>query len=182
MTLSKTDRQKNLDEALLLLMEDLHGCSVSIMGAFINERFLDSRILRTTWDELKERHLVRETNSRYMYTLSGNGWIQGLKLRGEYCTDELKAITRKLSAALKDKLKGRQCEEMVTVAEVAEKSGLPEAFIRNAIESDLIHELFGTKGATWASDEDRGKFISIPVGFGQKPLDPDPPITAESAR
>jgi hypothetical protein len=71
---------------------------------------------------------------------------------------------------------------MVTVAEVADKSGLPEAFIRNAIESDLIHKLLGRKGATWASNEDRGKFITIPVGFGQEPLDPDPPITAESAR
>ena len=73
MTLSKTDRQKNLDEALLLLMDDLHGCSISIMGSFIDERSLGNRILPTTWDELKEHHLVRETNSRYTYTLSGNG-------------------------------------------------------------------------------------------------------------
>lgn len=88
MTLSKETRRQNLREAILLLMDNLHGRS--IMEAFIDERFLDNRILPTTWEEMKKQYLVRETNSRFTYALSGPGWIAGLKLRGEFDTDELK--------------------------------------------------------------------------------------------
>lgn len=167
MTLSKEARWQNLREAVQLLMDNLHGRS--IMEVFISERS-DPRILPVTWDELKKRYLIRETNSRYMFTLSGPGWIEGLKLRDEFDTAEMKAMTGKLCAALKDRVKGRQYEALVHVAQLAADSGLPEAFIRNAIESDLIHEQFGTEGAAWASYEDRGKLVRIPVGFGTPPL------------
>jgi hypothetical protein len=167
-TLSKVARWQNIGEAILLLMHNLQGRS--IMEEFIDERFMDNRILPTTWAELKERHLVRETSIRYGYTLSGPGWIAGLKLRDEFDTDELKAMTGKLCAALKDIVKGRQDEAIVHVTELADDSDIAEAFIRNAIESDLIRELFGTKGAAWASYEDRGKFIVVPIGFGTEPL------------
>ena len=74
------------------------------------------------------------------------------------------------SKALKDKIKGRQFEAAVHVEELAAESGLPAAFVRNAIDSDLIAELFGIKGAAWASFEDRAKFVSIPVDLGMEPL------------
>ena len=62
MTLPIDARRQNLREAILLLMDNLHGRS--IMEAFIDERSIDSRILPTTWDELKEHYLVRPTGSR----------------------------------------------------------------------------------------------------------------------
>ena len=166
MTLSKDARRQNLDEAILLLMDALHGRS--IMEVFIDERSVDPRILPTTWGELKERGLVKETNSRYTYVLSGPGWIKGLKLRGKFDSDKLNVMTGGLCAALKDRVKGRQDEAFVQVAQLAADSGLPEAFIRNAVESDLIREKFGTKGARWASGS--LNFIVVPVGFGMEPF------------
>jgi hypothetical protein len=168
MTKSREDRLASIDEAILLLMDNLHGRS--IMEVFIDERFMDDRILSTTWDELKDRYFVRETNSRYTYTLSGLGWIIGLKLRGDFETDALKGMAGALCAALKDRVKGRQDDAMVQVAELAVETGIPEAFIRNAVEADLFYELFGTKGAAWASFEDRRRFILIPRGFGMQLL------------
>ena len=168
MTLSQEARRKNLHEAILLLMENLHG--QSFMEEFIDERHLDRRISPTTWKELRDQHFVRETNSRYTYTLSGPGWIAGLKLRGEFDSNELKELTGKLCGALKDRVKGRSSEELVSVAELSAATGIPEAFIRNAVESDLIGELFSIKGAAWESYEDRGKFIHIPEDFGMRLL------------
>ena len=165
MTLSKDARRQNLDDAVLMLMENL--CGRSIMESFIDERFLDAGILPTTWEELKARYLVRTTNVRCMYTLSGLGWIHGLKLRDEFDSAEMRELAGRLCAALKDKVKGRRSDEMVSVAELAAETKIPESFIRNAVESNLIEKLFGVKDAEW---EDRGKFINIPLIFGMRPL------------
>src|ERR1700676_1077870 len=100
MTLSKEVRWRNLEEAILLLMDEL--CGRSILEVFIEEQYLDDRIQPTTWDELKERYLVRQTNVQSIYTLSGPGWLAGLKLRNEFDTDDLKAMAGKLCGALKD--------------------------------------------------------------------------------
>jgi len=169
MTLSRDARRKNLEDALLILMDDVG--SQTFLTAFINERSLDSRILPTTWLELKNQYLVREAmyGSGY-YTLTGSGWIAGLKLLNQFDTPEMKLRAGKLCAALKDRVKGRQYEQMATVGEIATKADLSEDFVRDAIESDLIRELFGTKGAGWAAPDGRGKFIEIPVDFGHPDL------------
>ena len=82
----------------------------------------------------------------------------------QFDTPEMTSKAGKLCAALKDRVKGRQYEQIVHVSEIATETDLSEDFVRDAIESDLIRELFGTKGAGWATPEDRGKFIEIPVG------------------
>jgi hypothetical protein len=169
MSLSKEARLQNLEEAILLLMNKLHGRC--FMGVFIDERYdVDERILPTTWEELKDQCFVRQTNTRWLYTLSGRGWITGLKLLSQFDTDELKAKVGTLCAVLKAKVKGRAHDNFATVDEVARESGLPDDFVRDAIESDLIRELFGTKGAEWGGYEDRGRFIRIPSDFGLAPL------------
>jgi hypothetical protein len=169
MSLSKNERMKNLEDSLLLLMDNVYEPQ-SIMEVFIDERFLDRRILPTTWTELKRCGLVRQCDTGSYFTLSGRGWLTALRLRGLLETPEMKATAGKLSAALKDRVKGRQCPDLVHVAEVANNAELSEAFVRNAIESRLIEELFGTIGADWAGFEDRGKFIEIPNDFGLSPL------------
>jgi hypothetical protein len=165
MSLSKEARFQNLEQAILVLMGALH--SQCFMGVFIDERYdVDERILPTTWKELKDRYLVRQTNSRWSYTLSGRGWIIGLKLLGQFDTDEMKGKVGRLCAVLKAKVKGRSDDNYATVDEVAKESGLTDDFVRDAIESDLIRELFCTTGAEWGGYEDRGKFIRIPNDFG----------------
>lgn len=168
MSLSKEARLQNLDEAIRLLMGRLHG--VCFMGVFIDERYdVDERILPTTWEELKSRSLVRQTNSRWSYTLSGRGWIVGLKLLGQFDTDEMKDKVGALCAVLKAKVNGRAHANYAAVGDIAKESGLSDDFVRDAIESDLIRELFGTKGAEW-SPHDRGRSIRIPSDFGLLPL------------
>lgn len=169
MSLSKEARFKNLEEAILLLMDNLQG--QCFMGVYIDERYdVDERILATTWKELKDQYLVTPTNIRWSYTLSGRGWIRGLKLLGQFDTDEMKGNVGMLCAVLKAKVKGRAHDNYATVDEIAKESGLSDKFVRDAIESDLIGELFGTTGAKWGAHEDRGKFIQIPNDFGLPPL------------
>lgn len=167
-TLSKEVRIEKLDEAILFLMSKLHGRS--ILEVFIQERYLDHRILPSTWDELKRRHLVRETNGQSIYTLSGPGWIAGLKLCNEFDTPELRATTGRLCAALKGRVKGREYRAIAHVDELAADSGVPAAFIRNAIESDLIGQLFNVIGADWVSHRHRATMVSIPRDFGMELL------------
>ena len=169
MSLSKEARLQNLEKAILLLMDELHGRC--FMGVFIDERYdVDKRILPTTWKELKDQCFVRQTNSHWSYTLSGRGWITGLKLLSRFDTDEMKAKVGRLCAVLKSKVKGRAHDSYATVDDIASESGLPGDFVRDAIESDLIRELFGTKGAEWDGHEGRGRFIRIPNDFGLPPL------------
>lgn len=167
MTLSTEARRQNLDEAILLLIGNLGNRS--IFEVFIEERVLDDRILPSTWDELKRRYLVRETNCRSIYTLSGPGWIVGLRLRNEFDTDELSAKTGRLCAALKDRVKSRKFNAVVRADQLAVDSGIEVAFIRNAIESDLIGQLFHVIGADWVHQY-RGTLVSIPRDFGLEPL------------
>ena len=168
MSLSKEARIQNLEDAIRLLMGRLHG--QCFMGVFLDERLdLGERILPTTWEELKSRYLVRQTNSRWSYTLSGRGWIAGLKLLGQFDTEEMKSKVGTLCAALKAKVKGRTHADYAEVGDVAKETGLSEDFVRDAIESDLSRELFGTKGAEW-SPQGRGRSIRIPNDFGLPPL------------
>ena len=168
MSFSKEARLQNIADAILLLMENTHG--QSFMGTFIDERSVDARILPTTWSELKTRYLVRETNCRWTYTLSGRGWILGLKLLGQFDTEQMKAKAGKLAGALKDRAKGRQYDNFAGVEEIAAETGLSDDFVRDAIESDLFGELFGRKGAEWAGPYDRGRTIRIPNDFGLEHL------------
>lgn len=170
MSLSKEARLKNLEDAVLLLMDNIHE-SQSIMEVFIDDRSLDARILPTTWNELRRYGFVREcNNSSFYYTLSGRGWLTALGIRGQLDTPDMKAKTGRLCAALKDRVKGRDHGVVVHVSEVAAGASLTEAFVRNAIESRLIQEIFGITGADWAGYDDRGKFILIPNDFGLEPL------------
>jgi hypothetical protein len=140
------------------------------MEVFIDERYLDSRILGTTWSQLKEQSLVRQANnSRWLYTLSGYGLLHGLKMRGEFDTEETRQKTGKLAAALKRRIKSvnRECDQFADVGELTTETGLSQEFIRNAIEASFIEELFGTRGAEWDSSG-RGRSIRIPNQFGHE--------------
>ena len=162
MTHSTKTRQADIERALLTFMGNLHDSS--ILEVFIEPDSHDT-ILPTTWNELIEQHLLRETNVPLVYTLSGEGWIMGLLLRSEYGTPQMREMAGKLCKTLKGRLKDRKQDEMATVDDVAAESGLPSAFIRNAIEANLIERLFDVKGASWASPQDRGRFINIPNDF-----------------
>lgn len=168
MSLSRETRLQKLAEALILLVKRAEGDC--FMGVFIDERFLPTEIHEAIWDELKERGFVRETNSKWSYTLSGYGWITGMKVLAQLETEEMEQKAGKLAAALKERVKGRHHDNFVAVSELAQETGLTEHFIRDAIESDLIGELFGRRGAEWAGPFDRGRNIRIPKRFGLEPV------------
>src|SRR5438309_12024306 len=100
MSLSDTDRKRNIDLALTLLMQGLGSPFDWQEHDSTEAKF--SGVHRTTWDELLERGFVRATTfDRYILTPSG--WIEGLKLSGTFQSAGFKEKTGRLSKALKDR-------------------------------------------------------------------------------
>ena len=76
-----------------------------------------------------------------------------------------------MSEALKKRVKAREESAFVGIVVLAKETGLPENFIFNAIESQLLEERFNMIGASWfGPGGDRTGVIGIPVVFGL-PLD-----------
>jgi hypothetical protein len=75
----------------------------------------------------------------------------------------------KLAATLKSYVKGRMEDGHAVVEEIARTSGLDEGFIKNAIESRLLDNCFGMRGAVWVSNA-HWWAVKIPRDFGLDPL------------
>jgi hypothetical protein len=80
---------------------------------------------------------------------------------------DLKAKLSKLTATMKDAVKGRHEDAYFYVHELAGASGLPENFIINVVESRIIDRCFNMRGAEW---EDYLKSVRVPLEFGLPPL------------
>jgi hypothetical protein len=168
MTLSREVRLKNIDDALRLMMHDLGDESI-LNVIFKTGTEMYAVILQTTWLELKNRGLVRGFGIPDAYQLTGRGWLQGLRVLEKLDAPELKEKTGKMGAVVKAVVKGRATKGFANVQILARESGLPEAFIQNAIDSDLFGHIFKRKGASWHRTS-RGLVVEIPIDFGQEPL------------
>ena len=73
----------------------------------------------------------------------------------------------RLSAALKDAVKGRSSPAFIYVDVLSNTSNVSENFIYNVIEGQALNFQFGISGATW---EHHGRLIRIPLDFGMRPL------------
>jgi len=130
-----------------------------------------AEIFPTTWDDLVDNGWLHPYEGRLspLYSLTGSGWIAALKLVGQWDSDELKKNAADLSATLKRYVEKRKTDVQVTVAQVTTESGLEENWIRNAIESHLIRELFHQIDAEWdPGDPTFNNHILIPRRFGHK--------------
>jgi hypothetical protein len=153
MSASDQDRRVNMALALRLMMLDLgepyewqeHDAKATKFDA----------VMRTTWDELAERGLVKpRTFDRY--ELTGPGWIAGLRITGAFDDDEFRRKAGALQKALKGRIKPENREQWGTAdrTEIAIETGLSEFFVYDAVDSHLLGELFGIIDAAWGEGDD----------------------------
>jgi len=163
MSLSNKEREENIFLAVRLMMQDLGEPYEWQEHDATTEKFAE--VYRTTWDDLAEWGLVKaRTFGRY--SLTGDGWIAGLKLVGLFDDVIFREKTGKLSKALKATVKnGREwgCADRM---ELASATGLSEFFIYDAIDSHLLREMFNRTDATWSLDDQMKNSIDIPPRFG----------------
>ena len=168
-----TKSRKNLDEnaiaAVRIMFNELGSEWVKIKN-FEPHKPEFAEISPTTWDDLVDAGFVHLYTSGFpLYSLTGAGWIAALNIAGKWNTEELREKTGVLSSSLKRHVEGRQVDANVPVMQVVQESGLEENWIRNAIESHLIRELFHQIDAEWdPGDPDFNNHILIPRRFGHK--------------
>ena|ERR1017187_48970 len=164
MTISQNDRMEDLKDALKRMAEDVGEQAVWRVDIGVeSERY--QHVKNTTWKELLDRGLVKWHCPGY-YQLTVAGWRAGVQLLGWDKGPELNGKLSKLSALLKDKVKGRHEEAYIDLYHAAQQSGLTEDLICNIIEGHLFEHSFKTKGATLDADYT----IVIPIDFGMEPL------------
>jgi hypothetical protein len=164
MTLSERDRLANLEAALSLMMEEVGDKAIDVT-LFDPKAATFGGIYQTTWKDLERRRWVE--GHREKYRLTGRGWIRALQRLGTQFVERL----RRLAGTLKYYVKGRNNDEVVALSEVARDANLPEGWVFNVIEVNLLDKLsrkFRASGATWS---EKGRLVLIPCDFGIDPVD-----------
>lgn len=169
MSVSEKDRLDNIALALRLMMQDLGEPYEWHEHDAKTEKF--EAVLRTTWEELAERGLVKpRTFDRY--ELTGPGWIAGLRIAGAFEDDDFRRKAGLLQKALKARIKPENRDQWGSAdrTELANETGLSEFFVYDAIDSHLLEALFDIVDAGWAKDDEMKNYIDIPPRFGLKRL------------
>ncbi|MBI3694019.1 MAG: hypothetical protein HY238_04145 [Acidobacteria bacterium] len=128
-------------------------------------------ILRTTWRELSEEGLIHAWASE-RYGLTGNGWLEGLRITKRLDAPAFRQKMSQLAASLKRHVDvdGRREDAFVYLDSLAGETSLSQDFIFNAIESRLLDHEFNMRGAYWESHHKPGTLIRVPLNFGMEPL------------
>jgi hypothetical protein len=145
MSLSNKEREENIVLALGLMMRGLGEPYEWQEHYATAEKFAD--VYRTTWDDLVERRLVKASTFD-RYSLTGDGWIAGLKVVGLFDDLNFREKAGKLSKALKARVKNGREWGYADRTELASEAGLSEFFIYDAIDSYLLREMFNRTDAT----------------------------------
>lgn len=170
MTLSKEARLKDLRRVLELMLSQLGEKSIE-EALFCVDDPTFAGIQPTTWKELAARYWVERFDviGAVEYRLTGPGWYGALEASGQLSTPDSVQRMSKLAAALKDSVKGRKDDAFVFPDSLSSESGLPETWIFNAIESDLLGRRFDMKSADW-QPQSRKTLIRVPIDFGMEHL------------
>jgi hypothetical protein len=102
-----------------------------------------------------------------MVIFTGYGWRTCVMSSKLHESEEFKQKLGKLSAALKNSVKGRQYPATLGAHDLGNETGLGWEFVRNAIQGELIQHVFGIKGATGSDDT---VVIQVPIDYGDRPL------------
>ncbi len=164
MTLSERDRRANLETALSLMMKEVGDKAINVT-LFDPKAATFQAIYNTTWKDLEHKRWVERHHEKYR--LTGDGWLRGLQRPYTQLTERL----RQLAGTLKHYMKGRSSDKIVALSQVAQDANLPEGWVFNAIETNLLVELsmkYRESGPYWS---DRGRLVVIPLDFGIDPVD-----------
>jgi hypothetical protein len=174
MTLSKKGRDRNMVDALALMLEQLGDeYTDSGQGVFdpTDPRF--ESIHRSSWADMEDLGYIRrddqitgKATANYLFTPAG--WYTA-HARLDHTQKGSEFVTKlaRVSKALKDCIKtGNRTETFEHARTIAETAQVSYSFLCNAIDSDAIDECFGQRGARWNGRA--GAIISIPANFGLK--------------
>src|ERR1022692_774462 len=138
MTISNKDRSENVSLALRLLGNRFGGERVD--GLIDSDDPVFNNVLPTTRKSLTDQGLLSEVP--WGYRLTGRGWMEALNATGKLCDGQTKVNLGNLCAKLKKRIKqtARTEEGLVLIDELVTETGLPEYWIYNVIERQLIEE------------------------------------------
>lgn len=169
MTISRQQRERNVEDALRLMVEiigDEHLDGVLFEPA--DGRFQST--LPTTWEQLVAEGCLQPT-SNWDYRLTPPGWIEGLRAAGKLCDENIQGALGNLCACIK-----RRCEDggvrhrsSMTIQEMVEETGFPEGWISNVIDSHLIRTCFKQVDCEWEPGDYNKNYVMIPARFGLEP-------------
>jgi hypothetical protein len=175
MTTGTKKRADNYRLALKLMLAELGDMAFDLKffrGA--NVPFV--AILRTTWEEMLRNGCVTHHGTDH-YRLTAKGWLMALEEGGAVSSTAFMARLGRVLATIKAYVKPRIQTEFVSLSEIASKSGEPEGFIFNIIDSRASSTLnSGRIGAKWY---ERGRLVEIPVDFSIEPIDIAASFTVE---
>jgi hypothetical protein len=179
MTISKEDRQRDIDFALKQIMQ-------IVDAKFFHHVLLDpispklANILRTTWRDLRSpQYLYVEKadtpiGCEAWYRLTGRGFKAGLERTGQRTDPITRQNLIELRKAMKAHIKeiNRQNEVPVTLSSVAQRAHVPLMWAANVIESGLLQDEWPEDkvSVTWWSPTEQRKLgmIRIPIDFGHR--------------
>jgi hypothetical protein len=162
LSLSVRQRLDNVDLALSLLLREAEG--KWFIHAFVGRGDpAFAEILATTWEELHRRRYIAQIRLN-LFVLTGYGWRIALEKANK--KNEFNEDLGLLCASLKARVVGRTCPAVANVEDLAKETGLPDYFIRNAIDGELIRRWLNRHAAKWADRQFHGTLIAIPIDFG----------------
>lgn len=163
MSLSVQERSDNLFYTLELLTRDVGD--KWIQGVLFEPGGTPEyeAILQTTWLDLSSKGYIKSDS--YWYLMTPHGWLTGNIRSGKNRSDLFQERIGKISAALKNLVKGRDTPQFPFVESVAVASGVPQGFICNVIDSKLFERCLRRRGAEWEA-RGRGQLIKVPIDFG----------------
>jgi hypothetical protein len=174
MTISARERLANVELAMLKLMDGLGEQWIGgILFDVLDPGLQD--ILPTTWAYLQRKWWVTESCStmgghggHVRYHLTGQGWIEGLRLTGKLDSAELRDRIVQLRARLKDQVKGRAADADVFLPEFCQGTGILEGWLWNVVESKLLDHFFPSDivDVDWWDHNSRLQLLRVPVDFG----------------
>jgi hypothetical protein len=138
MTYSVSDRRQNLELAARL-MSELIGARCVSRVALDPESVPLRDIYPTTWTWMLEEQWIKYTGwkGHQQYHATGYGWRRCITLTGSPTGFEADLVL--LKRALQSFVKGRSPNAaFVGVEELATKSGLPEGWIANVLDSGAL--------------------------------------------
>lgn len=162
MTISNQTREENMAEALKLLLERL-GDRAIYKDEVLNDDPSFTGVYPTTWKDLEDVNLVsaRPGLNWCHYQLTGEGWLEALRLTGELDTVEFQERFGRLNAALKGFISRHQ-EGFQQVHVVAQQAEVPEDWLYNILKSHMWEQKQNRCGAHLDQSE---TMVVIPIRF-----------------
>ena len=168
MTLSVSEREQNLKQALAIMLDEL-GDTPLQMGYFDSRSPSFAQIHSTTWVDLVHGGFTKVVAGSF-HQPTGRGWRKAMQITDRINEPSFRNQFAAFLAYLKRFVKGRQQDALVDLRKAAKELGIPFGWLCNAVESELVEHLCdGRQGPYWHSEQASG-IVVVPRNFYMLPL------------